>query len=186
MDLRSGRRRATGSQRLDPEDKQPCQRPRHGAARLGAARDSCFYRASPRVALHPESARSRLPCDGAGRLDGTSLLQSSRCKSERPIECSCIPAALDLVRSMGQKTPTSKHRHQTSNPCLSTDKSLLPNHSRSAAPWAAARPRRSRKRTSGRALTPGCHSRDRVCRGCPGDQLSGDKSGDRLATSRHK
>ena len=185
MELGSGRRRATGSQRLDPEDKQPCHTPRHGAARLGAAWDSCFHRASPRAALHPESARSRLLCEGAGRLDGTSELQSSRCKGERLIECSCIPAALDPVRSMGQKFPQTNtdtriqnHAFQQTNLCFQTTADRQ-HTGRPRGPGAAAR-------KSGRALTPGCHARDRVCRGCPGDQLSGDKSGDGLATDLHK
>ena len=186
MELGSGRRRATGSQRLDREEKQPCQMPRHGAARLGAARASCFHRASPRAAVHPEPAHSRLFCDGPGRLDSTSPLHFSRSKSERPTEHACITAVLALVRSMGQKITTNEHRRQNSKPCGSKDNALLPHHSRTATSWAAARPRCCPKRMWRRALTLGCHSCNRVCRGCHGDQHQGDKSGDGLATCLHK
>ena len=186
MELGSGRRRATGSQRLDPEEKQPCRMPRHGAARLGAARASCFHRASPRVALHPQPAQSCLFCDGSGQLDGTSPLHFSRCKSEHPIEHACLTALLAFVRSVGQKistqaTQTPEFKAMAFKRQLTASKPQ--QHGNTLAGRTA--PAQS-KRTSRRALTLGCHSCNRVCRGCPGDQLQGDKSGDRLATGLHK
>ena len=176
MDLRSGRRRATGSQRLDPEEKQPCQMPRHGAACFGAARASSLHRASPRVALHPEPARGRLLPGSSGLLDGSSHCSPSAAKASAPSNALAFPLLWPLPAARARKFPETNtdtriqnHAFQSRNLCFQS-KAERQHPGRPHGPGAATK-------KPGRALTPGSDSRKQCLQRVPRRQARRRKVG---------